>query len=67
MQLFDDEAVCAGTGTADVLAQRQAGDDSPRGQSGQLVGQSLCGLVGERLVGHAQRIVLFRIVVFNAQ
>ena len=49
MQLFDQKAVSAAACAADVLAQRQAGDDSPRGQSGQLVGQSLCSLVGERL------------------
>ena len=50
MQLFDDEAVCAGTGTADVLAQRQAGDHGTGGQSRQLVGQCLGGCVIQRVI-----------------
>ena len=41
MQLFDDEAVCAGTGTADVLAQRQSGDHRVGGQRLQSIRQSL--------------------------
>ena len=49
MQLFDEEAVFSAACTADVFAQRQAGDDSPWGQSGQLVSQSLCGFIGEQL------------------
>ena len=49
VQLFDEEAVFSAACTADVFAQRQAGDDSPGGQSGQLVSQSLCGFIGEQL------------------
>ena len=43
MQLFDDEAVCAGTGTADVLAQRQSGDHRIGGQRLQSICQRLRG------------------------
>ena len=43
MQLFDDEAVCAGTGTADVLAQRQSGDHRVGGQRLQSICQRLRG------------------------
>ena len=51
MQLFDDEAVCAGTGTADVLAQRQAGDHRVGGQRLQSICQRLRrGIV--QLLGH---------------
>ena len=54
MQLFDDEAVCAGTGTADVLAQRQSGDHRVGGQRLQSICQCLRGgivqLIGDRLL-----------------
>ena len=54
MQLFDDEAVCAGTGTADVLAQRQSGDHRVGGQRLQSICQRLRGgivqLIGDRLL-----------------
>ena len=49
MQLFDEEAVFSAACTADVFAQWQAGDDSPGGQSGQLISQSLCSFIGEQL------------------
>ena len=54
MQLFDDEAVCAGTGTADVLAQRQSGDHRVGRQRLQSICQSLRGgivqLLGDGLL-----------------
>ena len=46
VQLPDDKAVPAGTGTADVFAHGQPGDDSIGGQCGQRIGQRLgCGVV----------------------
>ena len=43
VQLFDHEAVLAGTGAADVLAHGKSGDHGAGGQRDQRVGQRLCG------------------------